>query len=79
MKLLPLVHTIQMEGTVSQIFDIGHSFYFMIKNRKLFVVVFLTFTLHFIKCKTRPKLKFWDTVSCIYILRIASERNDFIV
>ena len=45
---LPIVNNIQMKGTVS-IFDICLSFYFMIKNGKLFVIVFMTFTLHFIK------------------------------
>ena len=49
MRLLPVGHNTQMEGTVSQIFDIAPSFYFMIKHGKLFVIVFLTFTLHFIK------------------------------
>ena len=49
MKFLPVVNNIQMEGPLSQIFDIGPSFYFMIKNGKLFVIVFLTFTLYFIK------------------------------
>ena len=47
-----------MEGTVSQIFYIAPSFYFMIKNGKLFVIVFLTFTHHFIKTKIIPQLKF---------------------
>ena len=49
MKFLPVVDNIQMEGTVSQIFDIGPSFYFMIKNGKHFVTVFFIFTLYFIK------------------------------
>ena len=49
MKFLSVVDNTHMEGTVSQIFDIGPSFYFMIKNGKLSVIVFLTFTLHFIK------------------------------
>ena len=49
MKLLPLVYNTQMEGTVSQIFDKGPSFYFMEKNGKLFVIFLLTFVLHFIK------------------------------
>ena len=49
MKSLPVVDNTQMKGTVSQIFDISPSFYFMIKNGKLFVIVFLTFTLHLIK------------------------------
>ena len=47
MKFLPAVDNIQMEGTVSQNFDTGPSFYFMIKNGELFVIVFLTFTLYF--------------------------------
>ena len=49
MEFLPVVDKIQMEITMSPIFDIGASFYFMIKNGKLFVIVFLTFTLYFIK------------------------------
>ena len=49
MKSLPVVDNTQMEGTVSQICDIAPSFYFMIKKGKLFVIVFLTFTLHLIK------------------------------
>ena len=49
MKFLPVVDNTQMEETVSQIFDIGPSFYFMIKNGKLLVIFFLTFILHFIK------------------------------
>ena len=48
MKLLPAVDNTQMEGTVSQIFYIGTSFDFMIKNGKLYVIVFLTFIVHFI-------------------------------
>ena len=49
MQFLPVVDNTYMEGTVSQIFDIGPSFYFVIKNGKLFVIAFLTFTLYFIK------------------------------
>ena len=49
MEFVPVVDNIQMEGTVSQIFDIGHSFYFAMKNGKHFVTVFLIFTLYFIK------------------------------
>ena len=49
MTFLPLVDNTQIEGTVSQIFDKGPSFYFMIKNGKLFVIFLLTFILHFIK------------------------------
>ena len=49
MTFLPLVDDTQMEGTVSQIFDKGPNFYFMIKNGKLFVIFLLTFILHFIK------------------------------
>ena len=48
-RLLPVVDSTQMEGTVSQIFDIGPSFYFMIKNGKLFVMFFITFILELIK------------------------------
>ena len=32
MKFVPVVDNIQMEGTVSQIFDIGPRFYFMIRE-----------------------------------------------
>ena len=49
MKFLIVVDNIQMEGTVSQIFYIGLSFDFMIKNGKLFVIAFLTFIVHSIK------------------------------
>ena len=49
MKFLPVVDNIQMEGIISQIFYIGPSLYFMIKNRIFFVIVFLTFTLYFLK------------------------------
>ena len=38
-----------MEGTASQIVDIGPSFDFIIKNGILFVIVFLTFTFRFIE------------------------------
>ena len=49
MNFSPVVNNTLMEGTVSQIFYIGPSFYVMIKNGKLFVIVFLTFSIHFIK------------------------------
>ena len=49
MKILLIVDNTQMEGTVSQIFDIGPSFDFMIKNGKLFVIAFLAFTVRIIK------------------------------
>ena len=49
MKFLPVGHNIHSEGKVSEIFGIGPSFDFMIKNGKPFVIVFLTFTFHFIK------------------------------
>ena len=39
-EILPVVDNRQMEGTVSQIFDKAPSFYSMIKNGKLFVMVF---------------------------------------
>ena len=45
MKFLPFVDNTHMEGTISQIFDIGPSFDFMIKNGKPFVIIFLTFTI----------------------------------
>ena len=49
MNFLPVVDNIQMEGTIPRIFYVGPSFYFMIKIRKLFVIVFFTFTLYFIQ------------------------------
>ena len=48
MKYL-VVDITKMKGTVSHIFDMGSSFDFMIKNGKLVVIAFLTFTVHFIK------------------------------
>ena len=57
-KIVPVVQNTYMEGTVSQILDMGPNFYFMIKNGKLFENIFLIFTLYFIKLKLRPKLKF---------------------
>ena len=47
-----------MEGMVSQIVDIGPSSDFIIKNGKLFVIVFLTFTFRFIEYKIIPQLRF---------------------
>ena len=48
MQFLPVVDNIQMEGNVSQIFDIGPSCYFMIKIRETFYnSFFLTFILYF--------------------------------
>ena len=44
MKYLVVVDITQMKGTVSHIFDMGSSFDFMIKNGKLVVIAFLTFT-----------------------------------
>ena len=58
MKFSPVVNNTLMEGTVSQIFHIGPSFYFMIKNGELFVIVFSTFSIHFIKLRIIPQLKF---------------------
>ena len=34
-KCYPLVNNISIEGTLSQIFNLGPSFYFMIENGKL--------------------------------------------
>ena len=50
MTFLPVVDNTQMEGNVYHIFDIAPIFHFMIKNGKLFVIVFLTFTLHLKIC-----------------------------
>ena len=46
MNCLPVVDNTQMEGTVSPIFDIGPSFYSMIKNGKLFVPRFTLKPVH---------------------------------
>ena len=56
MNFLPVGHNPDREGTVSQIFDIGPSFDLMIKNGKLFVIVFLTFTFHEMKNNTSIKI-----------------------
>ena len=56
MNFLPVVDNTHMEGTVSQIFDIGPSFYFMIKNGKLFVIVFDLYT-SFHKMKNNTSIK----------------------
>ena len=48
-NILPADDNILIEETVSQIFDIGPSIYFMIKNEKRFKIIFLTFILYFIK------------------------------
>ena len=53
-----VVDNTQMEGKVSQIFDIGPSFDFMIKNGKLFVIAFWGITIHIIKLKIIAQLKF---------------------
>ena len=45
LKLSELVDNIHLEGTVSQIFYLGPTFYFMSKNGKLFI--------RFHKIKTR--------------------------
>ena len=42
MNFLPVVHNLQMDGTMSQIFYICLSFYFKIKNEKPFVIVVMT-------------------------------------
>ena len=39
-------NNIQMKGTMSQIFDTGRSFYFIIKKGKLFVIVFFDILRH---------------------------------
>ena len=57
MKFIPVVDNSQMEGTVSRIFYIAPSFYFMIKNGKHFVIAFLTFTLHLKKLRTKSYIK----------------------
>ena len=43
MNFLPVVNRIYMEGILSQIFYIGLGFYFVIKNGKLVVIIFLQF------------------------------------
>ena len=52
MKLSVHVLKIPLEGTVSQIFDLGLSFHFMSKNG-LFFVIFLAFFSRLYKIKTR--------------------------
>ena len=39
LKLSELVDNIHLEGTVSQVFDLGPTFYFMSKNGKLFTII----------------------------------------
>ena len=56
MEFSPVVDIIQIEGTVSQICYMWPSFYFMIKNGKLFVIVFLTVIFHKIRIKTYIKI-----------------------
>ena len=43
MKLRTVVDNIKVEGMVSQIFDIGPDFYFVLKIGKLVVLTFLHF------------------------------------
>ena len=50
-KFCPCVDNIYMEGTVSQNFDIGPSFYFMTKKRETFCIFSKFNFLHFIKQK----------------------------
>ena len=49
MQFSPVVDNIQIEGTLSQTFDIVPSIYLMIENGKLFVIIFLTFIFYFRK------------------------------
>ena len=49
MKFLPVVDSIHIKGTVSQIIDIGSRVDFITKNGKLVVIFFLAFIRHFIK------------------------------
>ena len=71
-RFSPFVASTQMEGTVSQIFDIGPSFYFMIKKREAFCNVF-----HHINSLTH-KMRFGDTVPSIHILGISSEKLKYV-
>ena len=57
MIFLPVVDNTHMEGTVSQICYIGPSFYFMIKNGKLFVIVFFDIYTLFHKMKNNISIK----------------------
>ena len=70
-EILPVVDNRHMEGTVSQIFDKAPSFYFMIKNGKLFVIVFFIFTLHLKKMRTKSYIKILRRCS----LHIYSKNN----
>ena len=44
MRFDTLVNNILMKGTVSQIFDIGPSFNFMSKNRKILIFLYSLFS-----------------------------------
>ena len=57
MKFLPVGHNTHREGTMSQIFYIGPSFDFMIKNGKLFVTVFFDIYISFYKMKDNTSIK----------------------
>ena len=48
-------HKILLEGSVSQIFDLGLSFYFMLKKRVTFGHFLKLFFLDCIKQKLKPK------------------------
>ena len=49
MQFEPIIDDIHMEGTVSQIFDIGPTFYLMIKKGETFCIFFLPFTIYSMK------------------------------
>ena len=49
MTFFPVVDNIHVQGTVSQIIDIGSRFDFITKKGKLVNILFVAFILHFIK------------------------------
>ena len=55
MKFCIVGHKVLLEGTVSQIFDLGLSFYFMLKKRVTFGHFLKLCFLDCIKQKLRPK------------------------
>ena len=54
-----------IEGTVSQNFDLGPSFYFMTKKGNFLIFLQIIF-LDFIKRELGPKCKIWDTVPALW-------------
>ena len=61
MEFLPVVNNIEVQGMLSQVFDIGPNFYFTIT----FFVFLKHLFFHFIKWKLKLKLQIWDTFPCL--------------